>query len=158
MSELCWRRNRRVALSACQQGRKGRRATVNRDMIWSLKSQVGSETRAQPHSTSRQTPLWDLFEAVWRHSRGTGSSPAASAWPPPEPRGTARAPPGGAGCGRRAHGSVPGRFGAVLCSSGSKSSYTSKTLAPVSRPHGSRMVLLLFFLATIVARAREAMG
>ena len=38
---------------------------------------------------------------------------------PPEPRGTARAPPGGAGCGRRAHGSVPGRFGAVLlCSSG----------------------------------------
>ena len=41
---------------------------------------------------------------------------------PPEPRGTARAPPGGAGCGRRAHGSVPGRFGAVLSSSGSKSS------------------------------------
>ena len=29
----------------------------------------------------RQTPLWDLFEAVWRHSQGTGSSPAASAWP-----------------------------------------------------------------------------
>ena len=31
----------------------------------------------QPARHLRQTPLWDLFEAVWRHSQGTGGSPAA---------------------------------------------------------------------------------
>ena len=70
---------------------------------------------------------------------------------PPDPRGTARAPPGGAGCGRRAHGSVPGRFGAVLSSYGYKNRAGQLTISP------PRM-MLFDFSPTIVDRAREATG
>ena len=84
-----------------------------RSLVCSLHSCVLSLVWGLTHfSHLRQTPLWDLFEAVWRHSQGAGSSPAASAWPARAAGngGTARAPRGELG----AADGPTGRFRADL--------------------------------------------